>query len=113
VSAQLEKEMKFVRNGSEVIRCKTMWSRSNTGRALEIAPLRRALPQRLEFLILPPAPRRKQLTEPTAEKFVNQEDGREYRPAYSPIATRAADPEPVAVAPKVSRSLPPRIESGR
>jgi len=58
VSAQLEKEMSSLEL-IEVIRCKTcglVQYRTRTG----LPRCVRALPQRLEFLIPPPAPRRKQ-----------------------------------------------------
>ncbi len=74
VSAQLEKEtMNTLELDREVIRCKTcglVQYRTRTGNCRRCV---RALPQRLEFLIPPPAPEEEAAAEPASEKFVNQE----------------------------------------
>ena len=57
----------------EVIRCKTcglVQYRTRTGNCRRCV---RALPQRLEFLIPPPAPPEEAAAEPTSETFANQE----------------------------------------
>src|SRR5260370_854561 len=73
VSAQLEKETSSLEMDREVIRCKTcglVQYRTRTGNCRRCV---RALPQRLEFLIPPPAPPEEAAAEPTPEKFVNQQ----------------------------------------
>jgi hypothetical protein len=74
VSAQqLDKEtLNSFEMDREVIRCKTcglVQYRTRTGNCRRCV---RALPQRLEFLIPPPAPPEETAAEPTSEKFVNQ-----------------------------------------
>src|SRR5260370_84636 len=66
VSAQLEKEMSSLEMDREVIRCKTcglVQYRTRTGNCRRCV---RALPQRLEFLIPPPAPPEEAVAEPAA-----------------------------------------------
>src|SRR6266436_4415970 len=74
VSAQLEKEaVSTLELDREVIRCKTcglVQYRTRTGNCRRCV---RALPQRLEFLIPPPAPAEEAGAEPTQEKFANRE----------------------------------------
>src|SRR5437660_3831326 len=73
VSVQLEKEMSSLELDREVIRCKTcglVQYRTRTGNCRRWV---RGLPQRLVFMIPPPAPPAEAAAEPAAEKFVNQE----------------------------------------
>src|SRR3984957_13803663 len=74
VSAQLEKEtLNSLELDREVIRCKTcglVQYRTRTGNCRRCV---RALPQRLEFLIPPPAPVEEAGVEPAQEKFANRE----------------------------------------
>src|SRR5580698_9783684 len=74
VSVQIEKEtMHSFEMDREVIRCKTcglVQYRTRTGNCRRCV---RALPQRLEFLIPPPAPAEETNAEATPEKFANRE----------------------------------------
>ena len=73
MSLQLEKEMSSLEMDREVIRCKTcglVQYRTRTGNCRRCV---RALPQRLEFLIPPPAPPEETNAEATPEKFANRE----------------------------------------
>src|SRR5258708_38479881 len=74
VSARLEKEaLSSLELDREVIRCKTcglVQYRTRTGNCRRCV---RALPQRLEFLIPPPAPPEETGAEPAQERFANRE----------------------------------------
>src|SRR6266849_992439 len=114
VSVQLEKEMSSLEMDREVIRCKTcglVQYRTRTGNCRRCV---RALPQRLEFLIPPPAPPEEAVAEPTAEKFVNQETveniGQRIRQLRE---SRAMTQSQLQSRSKVSRSYLSRIESGQ
>jgi transcriptional regulator with XRE-family HTH domain len=115
VSAQLEKEtMNSLELDREVIRCKTcglVQYRTRTGNCRRCV---RALPQRLEFLIPPPAPPEEEAAEPTSEKFVNQETveniGQRIRQLRE---SRAMTQSQLQSRSKVSRSYLSRIESGQ
>jgi transcriptional regulator with XRE-family HTH domain len=114
VSAQLEKEMSSLELDREVIRCKTcglVQYRTRTGNCRRCV---RALPQRLEFLIPPPAPPEEAAAEPTAEKFVNQETveniGQRIRQLRE---SRSMTQSQLQSRSKVSRSYLSRIESGQ
>src|SRR3989454_9631378 len=114
VSAQLEKEMTSLELDREVIRCKTcglVQYRTRTGNCRRCV---RALPQRLEFLIPPPAPPEEAAAEPTAEKFVNQETveniGQRIRQLRE---SRSMTQSQLQARSKVSRSYLSRIESGQ
>src|SRR5258706_4488933 len=114
VSAQLEKEMSSLEMDREVIRCKTcglVQYRTRTGNCRRCV---RALPQRLEFLIPPPAPPEEAAAEPAAEKFVNQETveniGQRIRQLRE---SRAMTQSQLQSRSKVSRSYLSRIESGQ
>src|ERR1700687_6197330 len=114
VSAQLEKEMSSLEMDREVIRCKTcglVQYRTRTGNCRRCV---RALPQRLEFLIPPPAPPEEAAAEPTPEKFVNQETveniGQRIRQLRE---SRAMTQSQLQSRSKVSRSYLSRIESGQ
>ncbi len=98
----------------EVIRCKTcglVQYRTRTGNCRRCV---RALPQRLEFLIPPPAPPEEAAAEPTPEKFVNQETveniGQRIRQLRE---SRAMTQSQLQSRSKVSRSYLSRIESGQ
>jgi len=108
------KRDELVRNGSEVIRCKTcglVQYRTRTGNCRRCV---RALPQRLEFLIPPPAPPEEAAAEPTPEKFVNQETveniGQRIRQLRE---SRSMTQSQLQSRSKVSRSYLSRIESGQ
>src|SRR6202140_2323862 len=115
VSAQLEKEtVNSLELDREVIRCKTcglVQYRTRTGNCRRCV---RALPQRLEFLIPPPAPPEEAAAEPTPEKFVNQETveniGQRIRQLRE---SRAMTQSQLQSRSKVSRSYLSRIESGQ
>src|SRR5256714_10593620 len=114
VSAQLEKVMNSLEMDREVIRCKTcglVQYRTRTGNCRRCV---RALPQRLEFLIPPPAPPEEAAAEPTPEKFVNQETveniGQRIRQLRE---SRAMTQSQLQSRSKVSRSYLSRIESGQ
>src|SRR5438270_1961404 len=114
VSVQLEKEMNSLEMDREVIRCKTcglVQYRTRTGNCRRCV---RALPQRLEFLIPPPAPPEEAAAETTAEKFVNQETveniGQRIRQLRE---SRSMTQSQLQSRSKVSRSYLSRIESGQ
>ncbi len=114
MSVQLEKEMSSLEMDREVIRCKTcglVQYRTRTGNCRRCV---RALPQRLEFLIPPPAPPEEVATEPTPEKLVNQETveniGQRIRQLRE---SRAMTQSQLQSRSKVSRSYLSRIESGQ
>src|SRR5216683_2337880 len=114
VSVQLEKEMSSLELDREVIRCKTcglVQYRTRTGNCRRCV---RALPQRLEFLIPPPAPAEEAAAEPATEKFVNQETveniGQRIRQLRE---SRAMTQSQLQSRSKVSRSYLSRIESGQ
>src|SRR5260370_39117671 len=72
VSVQLEKEMSSLEMDREVIRCKTcglVQYRTRTGNCRRCV---RALPQRLEFLLPPPAPPEEAFAEPEQAKLLTQ-----------------------------------------
>jgi transcriptional regulator with XRE-family HTH domain len=98
----------------EVIRCKTcglVQYRTRTGNCRRCV---RALPQRLEFLIPPPAPPEETTAEPTSEKFANQQTveniGQRIRQLRE---SRAMTQSQLQSRSKVSRSYLSRIESGQ
>ncbi len=98
----------------EVIRCKTcglVQYRTRTGNCRRCV---RALPQRLEFLIPPPAPPEEAAAEPASEKFANQETveniGQRIRQLRE---SRAMTQSQLQSRSKVSRSYLSRIESGQ
>src|SRR5258708_6493897 len=114
VSVQLEKEMSSLEMDREVIRCKTcvlVQYRTGTGNCRRCV---RALPQRLEFLIPPPAPPEEAAAEPAMEKFVNQETveniGQRIRQLRE---SRSMTQSQLQSRSKVSRSYLSRIESGQ
>jgi transcriptional regulator with XRE-family HTH domain len=114
VSVQLEKEMSSLELDREVIRCKTcglVQYRTRTGNCRRCV---RALPQRLEFLIPPPAPAEEAAAEPATEKFVNQETveniGQRIRQLRE---SRSMTQSQLQSRSKVSRSYLSRIESGQ
>src|SRR6202165_3771012 len=114
VSAQLEKEMSSLEMDREVIRCKTcglVQYRTRTGNCRRCV---RALPQRLEFLIPPPAPPEEAAAEPTPEKFVNQETVENIAQRIRQLReSRAMTQSQLQSRSKVSRSYLSRIESGQ
>ena len=115
MSAQLEKEtMNSLELDREVIRCKTcglVQYRTRTGNCRRCV---RALPQRLEFLIPPPAPPEEAGAEPTSEKFLNRETveniGQRIRQLRE---SRGMTQSQLQSRSKVSRSYLSRIESGQ
>ncbi len=114
MSVQLEKEMSSLEMDREVIRCKTcglVQYRTRTGNCRRCV---RALPQRLEFLIPPPAPAEEAAAEPATEKFVNQETveniGQRIRQLRE---SRSMTQSQLQSRSKVSRSYLSRIESGQ
>src|SRR6202047_4657006 len=115
VSAQLEKEtLNSLELDREVIRCKTcglVQYRTRTGNCRRCV---RALPQRLEFLIPPPAPAEEAGAETTPEKFANRETveniGQRIRQLRE---SRAMTQSQLQSRSKVSRSYLSRIESGQ
>jgi transcriptional regulator with XRE-family HTH domain len=115
VSLTLEKEtMSSLELDREVIRCKTcglVQYRTRTGNCRRCV---RALPQRLEFLIPPPAPEEQAGAETTPEKFANRETveniGQRIRQLRE---SRAMTQSQLQSRSKVSRSYLSRIESGQ
>ncbi len=115
MSAQLEKEtMNSLEMDREVIRCKTcglVQYRTRTGNCRRCV---RALPQRLEFLIPPPAPVEEADAEPASDKFANQETveniGQRIRQLRE---SRGMTQSQLQSRSKVSRSYLSRIESGQ
>jgi transcriptional regulator with XRE-family HTH domain len=115
VSLQPEKEtMNTLELDREVIRCKTcglVQYRTRTGNCRRCV---RALPQRLEFLIPPPAPAEEIGAETTPEKFANRETveniGQRIRQLRE---SRAMTQSQLQSRSKVSRSYLSRIESGQ
>jgi transcriptional regulator with XRE-family HTH domain len=115
VSAQLNKdEMNTLEMDREVIRCKTcglVQYRTRTGNCRRCV---RALPQRLEFMIPPPAPVEEVAAEPASEKFVNQQTveniGQRIRQLRE---SRSMTQSQLQSRSKVSRSYLSRIESGQ
>src|ERR1700686_1980609 len=115
VSAQLEKEtVNSLELDREVIRCKTcglVQYRTRTGNCRRCV---RALPQRLEFLIPPPAPAEETGAEPAQEKFANRETveniGQRIRQLRE---SRTMTQSQLQSRSKVSRSYLSRIESGQ
>jgi transcriptional regulator with XRE-family HTH domain len=98
----------------EVIRCKTcglVQYRTRTGNCRRCV---RALPQRLEFLIPPPAPPEEAGAEPTSETFANRETveniGQRIRQLRE---SRGMTQSQLQSRSKVSRSYLSRIESGQ
>src|SRR5256714_8641150 len=98
----------------EVIRCKTcglVQYRTRTGNCRRCV---RALPQRLEFLIPPPAPLEEAGTESSPEKFANRETveniGQRIRQLRE---SRSMTQSQLQSRSKVSRSYLSRIESGQ
>src|SRR5690348_16839958 len=115
VSVQIEKEtMSSLEMDREVIRCKTcglVQYRTRTGNCRRCV---RALPQRLEFLIPPPAPPEEAAAEPTSQNFANQQTveniGQRIRQLRE---SRAMTQSQLQSRSKVSRSYLSRIESGQ
>ena len=115
MSVQIEKEtISTFEMDREVIRCKTcglVQYRTRTGNCRRCV---RALPQRLEFLIPPPAPPEETVAEPTSEKFANQQTveniGQRIRQLRE---SRAMTQSQLQSRSKVSRSYLSRIESGQ
>ena len=115
MSVQIEKEtMNSFEMDREVIRCKTcglVQYRTRTGNCRRCV---RALPQRLEFLIPPPAPPEEEAAEPTSEKFANQQTveniGQRIRQLRE---SRTMTQSQLQSRSKVSRSYLSRIESGQ
>jgi transcriptional regulator with XRE-family HTH domain len=115
VSAQTEKEtMNTLEMDREVIRCKTcglVQYRTRTGNCRRCV---RALPQRLEFLIPPPAPPEEEGAEPVSDKFANQQTveniGQRIRQLRE---SRSMTQSQLQSRSKVSRSYLSRIESGQ
>lgn len=115
MSAQLQKEtMNSLEMDREVIRCKTcglVQYRTRTGNCRRCV---RALPQRLEFLIPPPAPPEEAGVEPTSDKFANQKTveniGQRIRQLRE---SRGMTQSQLQSRSKVSRSYLSRIESGQ
>src|ERR1700736_2396114 len=114
VSAQLEKEMSSLEMDREVIRCKTcglVQYRTRTGNCRRCV---RALPQRLEFLIPPPAPPEEAAAEVASDRFINQETveniGQRIRQLRE---SRAMTQSQLQLRSKGSRSYLSRIESGQ
>jgi transcriptional regulator with XRE-family HTH domain len=115
VSAQTEKEtMNTLEMDREVIRCKTcglVQYRTRTGNCRRCV---RALPQRLEFLIPPPAPPEEEAAEAVSDKFANQQTveniGQRIRQLRE---SRSMTQSQLQSRSKVSRSYLSRIESGQ
>ena len=115
MSAQQEKEtMNSLEMDREVIRCKTcglVQYRTRTGNCRRCV---RALPQRLEFLIPPPAPPEEAAAESTSERFANQMTveniGQRIRQLRE---SRGMTQSQLQSRSKVSRSYLSRIESGQ
>ena len=115
MSLQLDKEtVSSLELDREVIRCKTcglVQYRTRTGNCRRCV---RALPQRLEFLIPPPAPAEEQGAETAQEKFANRETveniGQRIRQLRE---SRGMTQSQLQSRSKVSRSYLSRIESGQ
>jgi transcriptional regulator with XRE-family HTH domain len=115
VSAQVNKdEMNTLEMDREVIRCKTcglVQYRTRTGNCRRCV---RALPQRLEFMIPPPAPAEEAAAEPASEQLVNQQTveniGQRIRQLRE---SRSMTQSQLQSRSKVSRSYLSRIESGQ
>src|SRR6201987_5963007 len=115
VAAQTEKEVaSSLELDREVIRCKTcglVQYRTRTGNCRRCV---RALPQRLEFLIPPPAPVEETGAEPAEEKFANRETveniGQRIRQLRE---SRSMTQSQLQSRSKVSRSYLSRIERGQ
>ena len=114
MSAQTGKEASSLEMDREVIRCKTcglVQYRTRTGNCRRCV---RALPQRLEFLIPPPAPVEEAGAEPAQEKFANRETveniGQRIRQLRE---SRTMTQSQLQSRSKVSRSYLSRIESGQ
>ena len=115
MSAQTEKEtMNSLAMDREVIRCKTCGLVQYRTRPGNCRRCVRALPQRLEFLIPPPAPQEEEVAELTSNKFANQETveniGQRIRQLRE---SRAMTQSQLQSRSKVSRSYLSRIESGQ
>ncbi len=113
MSAQTEKTMNLLEMDREVIRCKTcglVQYRTRTGNCRRCL---RALPQRLEFLIPPPAPP-EEADEAVSDKFANQQTveniGQRIRQLRE---SRGMTQSQLQSKSKVSRSYLSRIESGQ
>lgn len=115
MSAQVNKdEMNTLEMDREVIRCKTcglVQYRTRTGNCRRCV---RALPQRLEFTIPPPAPAEEAAAEPASEQLVNQQTveniGQRIRQLRE---SRSMTQSQLQSRSKVSRSYLSRIESGQ
>ena len=115
MSSQVNKdEMNTLEMDREVIRCKTcglVQYRTRTGNCRRCV---RALPQRLEFMIPPPAPAEEAAAEPALEKLVNQQTveniGQRIRQLRE---SRSMTQSQLQSRSKVSRSYLSRIESGQ
>ncbi len=109
-----KEELNSLEMDREVIRCKTcglVQYRTRTGNCRRCV---RALPQRLEFLIPPPAPPEEVVAETATEKLVNQQTveniGQRIRQLRE---SRAMTQSQLQSRSKVSRSYLSRIESGQ
>ena len=115
MSSQVNKdEINTLEMDREVIRCKTcglVQYRTRTGNCRRCV---RALPQRLEFMIPPPAPAEETSAEPASEKLVNQQTveniGQRIRQLRE---SRSMTQSQLQSRSKVSRSYLSRIESGQ
>ena len=115
MSAQVNREeMNSLEMDREVIRCKTcglVQYRTRTGNCRRCV---RALPQRMEFMIPPPAPPEEVAPETASEKFVNQQTveniGQRIRQLRE---SRSMTQSQLQSRSKVSRSYLSRIESGQ
>ncbi len=115
MSAQADKDaMNSLEMDREVVRCKTcglVQYRTRTGNCRRCV---RALPQRLEFLIPPPAAAEEAAAEATPEKLVNQQTveniGQRIRQLRE---SRGMTQSQLQSRSKVSRSYLSRIESGQ
>ena len=114
MSAQINNDENTLDMDREVIRCKTcglVQYRTRTGNCRRCV---RALPQRLEFMIPPPAPAEEAAVEPASRKLVNQQTVenigqriRQLRESHSMTQSQLQSRS------KVSRSYLSRIESGQ
>ena len=114
MSQSTKDEMNSLEMDREVIRCKTcglVQYRTRTGNCRRCV---RALPQRLEFMIPPPAPPEEAAVETAAEKQVNQQTveniGQRIRQLRE---SRSMTQSQLQSRSKVSRSYLSRIESGQ
>ncbi len=115
MAAQVNKEeLNSLEMDREVIRCKTcglVQYRTRTGNCRRCV---RALPQRLEFMIPPPAPPEEVAAETATEKLVNQQTveniGQRIRQLRE---SRSMTQSQLQSRSKVSRSYLSRIESGQ